>query len=200
MLSCNVKTAAVAALVAGACFLTNAENSFTERGSIWTGGSLGFSTIGMEGQSYRQNMLLLSPILRFFPANYFAVGPRAQITGVYDKYSSINQIGIGVDLAFAYQVPNSVTPYFRSGGQFDLYTMSSTHSGITTSDSYQGYTVPFAIGIIIPVGGIFAIQMEPSIQIKGAEDNTMNIFSISFGFAGIQNKLCVSTLQTLSYF
>jgi hypothetical protein len=190
------------AIVLGFLSITNASDYFTDKGSVWLTGSFGFSTIGIEGQNDRMNVILVTPTARFFPVPFFALGPRFQWIGIFDNDDSQNQIGFGMDLAFAYGKNSSFIPYVRSGGQFDIYSYSYSgsayYSGSSTSET--GFTLPIAVGMLTKVNGIFGLHFEPSFQIRWVDGESMNVFSFSFGFGGIGDKICVTTLQSLSSF
>jgi hypothetical protein len=169
---------------------------FTDRGSAWVTGSFAFSTIGAEGSSTRMNMVVITPNARFFPTKFFMLGPRLQWVGLFEDDYSQNQLGLGMDLGFAYGKDTPAIPFIRTGGQFDLYTydISGTFGG---SGNESGFTLPIGLGVMVPVKGVFGIQLEVAVQVKWVEGNSANMFSIGFGFCGIGKQVAVSALQSL---
>jgi hypothetical protein len=163
---------------------------FTDKGSVWVGGSISFSTFGIKGGEGRDNLILLSPFGRVFAARYFMVGPRFQWTSMFDKDYSENQIGMGLDFGPAYGKNEHIIPYLRVGGQFDIYSSRSSWGG----SSEPGFTLPIGVGILCKTNSIFAIQIEPAVQMKWSDGEQINIFSISVGFAGVGRKIAVSAL------
>jgi len=181
--------------------ITIAENDTTYRfgnkKSFWLSGSFGFSTIGMKDVESRQNALLIRPTLRFFPTQSFFLGPRLQWIGLYEKYSSINQFGVGIDIGFLNKSDKPTRLYLRSGFQFDAYTFKYSNYG-NSNDSEIGFTWPIGVGMFVRLSKSVYLQFEPSYQLQVIRNSSMNVFSISLGFAGISKNSCISTLQTLS--
>jgi hypothetical protein len=165
---------------------------FTDKGSVWTGGSLNFSSIGIKDGENRNNIIFLSPYVRFFPCKYFMLGPRIQWTGLFSRYASVNQFGIGLDLGFIYGKNEHIMPYLRAGGQFDAY--GASYSGYS-GDNEQGFSLPAGCGIVVKARSIFALQLESAIELKWAGGDKITVFSVSLGFAGVGKKIAVSALS-----
>jgi hypothetical protein len=180
--------------------ISKSQDQFTDPGSIWLGGSFGFVSVGYEGADSRETVLMANPTARFFAGKNFFVGPALQWTGVFTDYSKRNLFGIGVDIGGAFNINQKVIPYIRSGIQFNIYSYSydEDYYGEGLSYTANGFTIPIGIGLIIPLGKVLAIQVEPSYSIIRIDEQNENIFSISFGFAGIGGKKCISTLQSIS--
>jgi hypothetical protein len=161
---------------------------FSKKGSTWLGGGLNFYSIGVDDE--RVNMLQASPILRFFPADHFMIGPSISWTGVFADGESVNQFGFGAEIGGVFDAGGKAFPYLRSGGNFAILGGSG--------ESVTGFSLPIAGGVIIPVGRIFALQIEPAFTITWVEEMNYNVFSINFGICGIGEKSAVSVMQGMS--
>lgn len=179
--------------------ITNSKSAeyFTDKGSFWLEGSFTFFSLGFEGYDGRLNFLSLSPTVRFFPFKFVAIGPRFTWARSFQENYYNNQIGLGADIGFVYGKDTPVIPYFKTGYQFEIN--ASQYDNVDRNSEIGG-SVPFGLGLIIPIKGIIAIQIEPSFQlIWGADSDNVNIFSISIGFCGIGKKTAISFTQSLPY-
>jgi hypothetical protein len=165
-------------------------SNFSKKGSSWLGGGLNYSSIGIEGESDRLSMLQVSPILRFFPADHFMIGPNISWTGIFVEGESVNQFGIGLEIGGVFDGGGKTFPYVRSGGSLAILGAGG--------ESATGFSLPLAAGIIIPVGRVFALQIEPAYTITWVENSSMNVFSLSFGICGIGEKSAVTVMQGMS--
>ncbi len=164
---------------------------FSKQGSAWLGGGVSYSSLGF-GEGPRMNMVELSPILRFFPVDHLMVGPSFTWTGMFIESESIHEFGMGADLGVVFNENDHLYPYLRSGGRFTIYGGSGLY------ESQTGFTLPIAAGMIVPVGNIFAIQIEPAFTITWIEGENMNVFGVNLGICGIGEKAAVSFLQRMS--
>ena len=173
-------------------------DGFAKQGSFWLGGGFNYTSLGNEYSDDRTNILQISPIVRFFPFDYFMIGPSFSWTGMFTGDNNINMFGIGADLGCTFNVNDKVYPYFRTGANFIIEGISEELYGERYSNSVQGFSMPIAGGVIIPVGRVFAFQIEPAFTITWIEGNSMNSFGINIGICGIGEKSAVSFLQGLS--
>ncbi|HZH71826.1 MAG: porin family protein [Fibrobacter sp.] len=167
-------------------------SDFSKQGSKWLGGLFSFSSMGFKGDDSRLNMIQISPILRFFPVDHFMIGPGFSYTGSFVEGEGINQFGIGAEIGGVFNLDDKLYPYVRSGGNFTII------GGSIMEGSLNGFSLPIAGGLIIPVGNIFGLQIEPAYTITWIEGESMNVFSISLGICGIGEKSAVSVLQGIS--
>ncbi len=200
------------------CYFSISQSAdyFTDQGSIWVGSGFGFSNI-IDDDNDKNRILLLNPYIRFFPVNFLTLGPRIQwlgqftenVGGNYTTKRNTNQLGFGADVGFAYGKSTPVIPYVNSGFQYDLYIYhtknNNPNSSLDYRDTYNGFLFPVDIGIIIPIKGIFAVQIESGFRLRWIIEDSPNRsnyrdigFSISFGFAGVGKKFAVSCLNTFS--
>ncbi len=169
--------------------LSLGQEFFSDKQSVWIGGSMSYSNLGMEDVETRLHIFQFSPYVRVFVAKYFMLGPRLQWTGIFEQGDHVTQTGFGMDLGYAVNKDKSpVIPFGRVGGQFDIYGSSFGSSG----GSEMGFTLPIGIGLFIKTKGLFAIQIEPNVQFKWTEGQQLAIFSFSLGFGGISNKFAIS--------
>lgn len=181
---------------------------YTDAGSLWLSGSAGFYSLGTEDengyedQDDRLSIFTVSPAVLFFPAKHFCLGPRFQYMSQSLGSASMSQVGWGIEAGWVYKKAAGPVVYLLTGIQFDKETYSSapSYDGYKYSESSELSTIPFAIGIMIPVGDVLAIQIEPGYTIKTMGKSSMNALSISFGFAGIGERMCISTTQAFSNF
>ena len=183
----------VTAIIISIITVSNSQaGDFSKQGSTWLGGGLSFSSIGVEHEDTRMNTLQVAPILRFFPADHFMIGPSLSWTGMFFDGEAINQFGIGADIGGVFNVDDKLYPYVRSGGNLAVI------GGSGIGETATGFSLPIAGGLIIPVGRIFALQIEPAYTITWIESESINVFSISFGICGIGEKSAVSVMQGIS--
>ncbi|MBF0432913.1 MAG: hypothetical protein HQK83_16635 [Fibrobacteria bacterium] len=173
-----------------------AQSGFGETGSVWMGGGFSFSSSG-ENVDDRQNLMAIGPVLRFFPADRIFVGPRLNWTRASDDNSSSNRFGLGGDIGFGTPSGNGAFVYMRSGIQLDMYSSKYDSDYYNNSSSDQGYTIPVAAGVIIPIRGILAVQIEPGFQVKFLDGESMNVVSLSLGFAGLGDFSVISCMSNM---
>jgi hypothetical protein len=195
--------------------------AFTARqGSMWLGGSFGFSTMGVkekdisliDNSDYRINSLTFSPTLRFFPAHYFAIGPKVSwigmfyhmgSSGTYQYNLSMNTWGLGGEMGFVYGT-EFIIPFIFAAPQASIIKEKDEFSSTFSSepddepDVEQMFVLPFSAGAIIPVGKNLGIQIETGIKFSFHKDFTMNTFSIGIGICGFNEKVAVSMVNYLS--
>jgi hypothetical protein len=199
----SLQSILIAGMVMFTAHSSMAAEFFTDHGSYWLGGEASFSTAGYSGENSRINFLSVTPIVRFFPAKSFFVGPALSWKGAFEENYSTNVFGLGVDLGFAFGEKHSVVPYFRSGGQFDIYAYSESsnnYDGYDNSYHYHenGFTLPIAGGVIIPLFDVIALQIEPSFTLNWIDGESFNTFGISFGFCGKGTRSAISILNGIN--
>ena len=169
---------------------------FTDRGSIWTGGTFSFSSqTYYHGQTV--NVFMLSPAFRYFAAKYFLVGPAFAWRDISnsnygDRYST-GSLYLGPELGFAYG-NHRVIPYAISGVQY-------THSYSSDYYSSDGFQIPINGGIMVALFDGIGIQFEMGITFNHSRstlglnpDATM--FSLCLGVCGIVGKTAISLLSS----
>ena len=216
---------AVAALCLSAPINSIDRETFSARqGSIWLGGSFGFSTTGLKIKDTsvsnppdtRINMVTFSPTLRFFPINYFVIGPKLSWMGMFyhtsssDRYqinSSLHTWGLGGELGLVYG-SKFVIPYLFAAPQASIVRNEGKYESSSTlfSDSDENlsiehmFVLPLSGGAIFPVGKNLGIQFETGIKFRFHEDFTMNTFFIGIGICGLGEKVVVSMVNIFSPF
>lgn len=208
MLKSIISTAVVLAILN--VVPAHSETFKAKQGDVWLGGSFSFSSMGYsyEGKSTgdRTNMVMLSPTLRFFPADYFSIGPKISWSGEFlGPGNSFSFLGLGGELGYVYG--GNVLPYFFVGSQAvkirDVYKSSSIDSygnPVSNSGSYSDweYTLPLSLGIVIPVVENLGLQFEFGYQLTfndGGRAKTDKI-SIGLGVCGLGKKVAISALSS----
>jgi len=167
-------------------------SEFSLQGSTWLGGGLTYSSIGFENVDTRISSVRIEPILRFFPVDHFMMGPIIAWNGNFIEHSNANQFDIGAEIGGVFSSDNKTFTYLRTGGSISLL------SGNAMADSYTGFTVPIAGGVIFPCGDIFGIQLEPYYSITWIEESSLNVFGVNIGICGMGKKSLVSIMQGVS--
>jgi hypothetical protein len=197
----------IAAVIAVSSSPVKSDDFFTDKGSIWTGGTFSYSNETYSGQTV--NVFMLSPAFRFFPAKYFLVGPAfawRDMSSSYsgDNYSSGN-VYFGPELGFAYG-NHRVIPYVISGVQYahsySTDTYSSGYMGTTTStQNSDGYQIPLNIGMMVQLVDNMGFQFELGVTYNHAKYSPgtnvdVTIVSFSIGICGIGKKTALSLLSS----
>jgi hypothetical protein len=210
------------ALITGLCSTAQSAEFFTDRGSMWYGGSLCYLSEYVRGQQSPMNIIMMSPVIRFFPARYLVLSPafsweNMSQSSSYSGTSSSNNSGtftIGPELGFAYGNNIHVVPYVISGIKYAHSYSSSTYSGTyseTSSSGADGYRIPLFAGIMVPFIDGLGIQVETgftynhlryysdasSLSLQGTSQD-MSTFSISVGVCGVGKNTAISFLNTLT--
>lgn len=222
----NIKRNAIVlgvALMTG--FLSTAKGAefFTDRGSMWYGGSLCYLSEYVRSEQNPIYITMMSPVVRFFPARYFVLSPAFswENTSSSSNYSSTSSYSsnsgiftIGPELGFAYGNNIHVVPYVMSGIKYAHSYSSSTYSGTysqTSSSGADGYRIPLFAGIMVPFIDGLGIQVETgftynhlryysdasSLSLQGTSQD-MSTFSISVGVCGVGKNTAISFLNTLT--
>jgi hypothetical protein len=182
------KTAALVVLSLSALF-AQSNNSFSTQGSKWLGGGLTFFSVGDEYNRVR--ILQASPILRFFPADHFMIGPSFSWTGMYYDSYAINQFGLGFEIGGVFNAGGQLFPYVMSGGQVVI----TGGEGSSTT----GFKVPISGGLLIPLGNFFGLQIEPSFINTWVESgHYANSIGIKIGICAFGERAAISVLQGIS--
>jgi hypothetical protein len=179
---------------------------FSDKGSIWTGGSISFISQHVRPDSVATNGFLLVPTFRFFPVKYLMVGSSLTLrSAAWGKYSS-SSISIGPELGFAYGNNIPVFPYilfsiqyFHSAYTFESY--SDYDNPATTTSMFNGYIIPLSGGIMIPVFDGLGFQVEAAYLYEhygsGFFKQEIGLFRLSIGVCGIGKKIAISFLNIL---
>jgi hypothetical protein len=196
---------AIVAVVFSTSILSAADQFSGEKGDIWTGGSFSFMSMWSSvPNSSGVNFVMLSPMMRFFPANNFCLGPKVSWIGMYPKNNSINMFGLGIDLGYA--GGTSTIPYFLVSPQFMFASSSSTSSGYSHTSSSQAFILPFTFGTIIPIGKSLGLQLEAGYNAQfditsgGGNSYTLNTITLGIGVCGLGQKVAVSVVNTFGLF
>jgi hypothetical protein len=209
------KMAVVLGFVVGAGFGTTAlcGDFFTDRGSMWAGGSMSYINENVRGNPNPMNMFLLSPDLRFFPVPYLVVGPAVSWEIMSQSgegfSSSSGMLSIGPELGFAFGKNIPVVPYVLSGVRYEHDYSSDSYTSVgapsqTSKSGADGYSIPLAAGIMAPLVNGLGIQLETGFiyhhtrNYTSAQNSDMSAFVISVGVCGIGKNLGVSFLNTVS--
>ena len=193
---------AIAAIVLSTSVLLSADQFSGEKGDLWTGGSLNFMSLSASGSSSSIGMLMLSPMLRFFPATGFCLGPKLSWTGIYQSDMSENMFGLGAEIGYARGI--STIPYFITSPHFEFINESQTvspgnYGSSSRSSSSQAFFLPFSAGLIVPMGRGLGMQFEAGYSIGfnlgSGSSQTLNILSIGMGICGLGNTVAVSIVN-----
>ncbi len=141
-------------------------------------------------------MISIAPSAHFFPSKHFAIGPTVKWTGVFQEEWSSSNFSLGTTLGFVHHTYKSPTFYVLGGAQFDIFAMSFSEGG---GGSAAGFTLPFVAGMVIPLNDILGLQIQPSYQITAIENAAIHTFSVALGFCAMSKKMCVSSMQTISF-
>jgi hypothetical protein len=76
----------------------------------------------------------VAPILRFFPADHFMLGPNISWTGMFADGDNVNQFGMGLDIGAVFDL-NENYYYLRSGGSLAVV-------GGKGMNSSSGFSLP----------------------------------------------------------
>ncbi len=159
---------------------------FSDQGSSEIGGSIAVSSASTSGVSGSATTLQLTPVINFFPARYFLVGPAIQYQGQWAYGSSQTQLNLGINLGIVYPINNSKALfYLTSGVQYvDFASYSET-----------GYSIPINIGWKIPIYNHLCISFGPSVSFttvsgssepyEAASSQTITMFQFLIGFSGL---------------
>jgi opacity protein-like surface antigen len=188
----------------------NSETFEAKQGDVWLGGSFSFSSMGYsydgEPSGDRMNMFMLSPITRFFPADYFSIGPKISWLGVFPSGGqNITMLGLGGELGYVYG--GKILPYFFAGSQANLirekyesYDYDEFGNSVDYSDTYTdwSYVLPLSLGVVVPVVDNLGLQFEFGFQLgfnEGGKSKSNQIF-IGFGICGLGKNVAISALSS----
>jgi hypothetical protein len=192
---------------------------FTDRGSIWAGGSLGYINENTRNSNPPMNMFMLSPVIRYFPVKYMVVSPAfswitMSQTDKNDNGYTSGTYSIGPELGIAYGNNIPAVPYLISAVQYahSYSSTSTTGTGAfspfsqTVKSGADGYRIPLFGGIMVPIVEGLGIQLEAGFIYKHLRDYThkrssdMSTFSISVGVCGVGKRMGISFLNTFTDF
>jgi hypothetical protein len=156
-------------------------------------------SVGASGVDNRENIVTLSPLLRFFPVSGLCLGPKISWMGIFEEDFSENIFGLGMDIGYVGK--STVMPYIITSPHFAF--MGSSYSepyGENSSD--QVFFLPFTAGLIIPAGKNLGVQLEVGYSIgfnmSSSQNTTANAFTIGLGICGLGEKVAVSVVNTLN--
>lgn len=194
-----------------------AEVNFGDKGSIWSNGIFSYSFV--KSEFVKTNSFSCAPAVRFFPVESVFIGPRFDWLSIIDSYEgSTNRkrrdhlFGFGIDFGGLFNGNMHVLPYFSLGCQFEInyikdsYTIFNLHpyngnsifQDTTILNTIKGVAIPLSIGLIFPIKGTLALNLEIGYQQKiRKEQESAGIFTFSFGFTGIGKKCAISTLSNV---
>ena len=181
---------------------THAERFNAQQGQMWLGGNINYLTMGIKykeslySSDERINLLMFSPILRFFPANYFSFGPKLSWTGMFQDGYSVNLWGLGIEPGFVYGGDN-VLPYFFVAPHASIMSFNSD-SDYDDSDSEVMFKLPFSAGLVLPIAESVGFQFEVGFSLGFHEDVTTNTFFIGIGICGLGENVAVSVINSIS--
>jgi hypothetical protein len=197
----NYLKKAAAAAMASICLLSSyalAGEYFTDMGSMWLGGGLGFFQYHVRDNSDASNSFVFSPIFRIFPCKYLVVGPALTFTTSGQKGYSSSSISIGPEIGFAYGNNIPVIPYILSSFRYVHY--SSTSDQIYTYGQ-EGYEIPIASGLMIPVADGLGLQAEMGYRYQHLtnyrSNNDLGTFYIAVGVCGIGKRFALSIMDLI---
>jgi hypothetical protein len=203
------------ALIATLSSTARSGDYFTDQGSIWAGGAFSFSSESVRSENNPMTLVMLSPVVRFFPGQFLLVSPAFSWDVMSSKSndgssSSSGSFSIGPQVGFAFGKNIPVIPYVISGMSYSHGYYSDSYSAgtfsQTTTGGSDGYSVPIFGGIMIPLVDGMGIQVETGFTYNHSRDYTtgdlsdMSTFSISVGVCGVGKKMAVSFLNSFSSF
>ena len=193
-----------AAIVLTACACVISSNAtagefFTDQGSMWTGGYLGFIQAQSRNVSDPTTSFIVAPVFRYFPCKYFLVGlPFSWSTSSAKNYSSYT-LSIGPEIGFAYGNSIPVIPYVLTSIRYFHYTYDNTSILSPYSEGYEGYEIPLATGIMVPIVDGLGFQAEMGYRyqhVRGSySSGDAGAFYISAGICGIGKKFAISLMN-----
>jgi len=196
-----LKKAAIV-LTACACVMSlnaTAGEFFTDQGSMWTGGYLGFIQAQSRDGSDPSTSFIVAPVFRFFPCKYLLVGPAFNWSTSSSKNSSSNYLSIGPEIGFAYGNSIPVIPYVLTSIRYFHYTYDNTSILSPYSEGYEGYEIPLATGIMVPIVDGLGFQAEMGYRYQHTTGNFLSgdvgYFYISAGICGIGKKFAISLMN-----
>ncbi len=172
------------------------------QGDMWYGGSFSYNSFGakLHGYSFdRVNTVELSPIVRYFPADNFILGPKLSWKGTFMKKQKINGFGFGLETGIVFN--GEMIPYLLTSPQGSFITSSyEEFSGyeqpLEGTDKDLMFILPLSVGVIIPFSNSIGIQLEFGVQWGFLDDVTYNQVSLGFGVCGFGGKTAVSALTS----
>jgi len=166
-------------------------SEFSTKGSIWLGGGFDFNSFKDDFNHERLNTIQISPILRYFPADHLMVGPSLSWSGVFLGSAQSSSVAFGIEVGQVGDIKGLLYPYYRTGISW------TTFSGLSNEVS-TGFVLPVSLGVIIPAGRCFGVQIEPGFTYTQLEKSEMNTISVSIGICGIGEKSAISIMQNFS--
>jgi hypothetical protein len=204
------------ALIAALSTTARSGDYFTDQGSIWAGGVFSYLSESVRSENNPMNLVMLSPVVRFFPVQFLLVSPAFSWETMSSKSndgssSSSGSFSIGPQVGFAFGKNIPVVPYVISGVSYVHQYYSDSYSSLgTVSQTYtggaDGYAIPIFGGVMIPLVDGLGIQVETGFTYNHTRDYTtgdlsdISTFSISVGVCGVGKKLAVSFLNSFLNF
>ena len=170
--------------------------SFTDQGGFWLGSGFTFFTLGSEGSSSRENVIIASPFFRSFIAPHFALGFRVDWFRIGENDASMSVFSPGFDMTFANGRGGNIF-FFTPGVKINCYSQkwNDYYYGGSHSISNSGTTIFINFGLIVKISDIIGLQFEPGFDFMSVESHTSNMFHFSVGFCAFSKKAAVSFLE-----
>ena len=178
-----VKLRKVALAIALLCALGHGRQ-FTDPGSCELGGTIGYTHLSVSGSS--ENLMQIAPVMNFFAARCFMLGPALSYTGMWDTYESTYDVGLGFNTGVVTPINNGTSFfYLTSGIQLVLEGYSVEPAYGSSSADHTGYSIPIQIGFKFPVQQHLSINFGPAITFMTINNQTETQISIAFGISGL---------------
>jgi hypothetical protein len=184
------------------CLNLFATDFFTDKGSLWLGGSGGYHCYVENDNIFNDNItdhsFSLSPMVRFFPYRYFFIGPDLGWGCSFNKSSYVyNILNAGLEGGFAFGKNEHIIPYVKTGATYLLEIISRSNTYMQSDNVIHGIEVPVTIGLMIPLFNSIGLQIQSGYEFQLFGHIRSNNFGFSFGFCGIGKKSAVSLLGNL---
>jgi hypothetical protein len=177
----------------GITSFTFCQEFVVDKGAILLAGMGSFSSQGGElFEDLDNNRLItvnLTPALSYFITKGFFVGGSLEFANQSQGDISINGIGIGPHVGYAFgNSVSTVFPYFDVGLRY--YSMSIDYDSTGDSNA-SGTDIFFGFGMIVPIKNHIGLSFEGGyhmIDLKDRDTDTSsagNIFAIAVGVVGL---------------
>ncbi len=179
--SIRVRIGSVAVIVAAVCSPGNSATSFSDAGSMEFGGQIGFSNTSGPGATV--NTFSVAPVLNFFPAQHFLLGPAIGYTGEWGGGNSLSEFNLGINTGIVAPINDGSAFFYLTSG-VQLVLAGESESGFGSSNA-TGYAIPINVGVKIPVQKHIAINLGPSLTFTTVSGQTTLQVLISCAITGL---------------